>query len=111
MPFMQDTVDEKVRQPIALVVDDEPLVRMDTADMVADEGFEVIEARTADAAFKFLEDYHSLRLVVTDVITGGEMDGYQLAWEINERWPHICVVVAAKPLGRPTATCHHPRSS
>lgn len=55
MPFMQDTVDQKVRQPIALVVDDEPLVRMDTADMVEDEGFEVIEARTAQAAFKFLE--------------------------------------------------------
>jgi hypothetical protein len=33
-------------QPIALVVDDEPLLRMDTADMVAEEGFEVIEART-----------------------------------------------------------------
>jgi hypothetical protein len=27
---------------------------MDTADMVADEGFEVIEARTVEDTFKFL---------------------------------------------------------
>jgi CheY-like chemotaxis protein len=81
--------------PVALVVDDEPLVRMDTADMVAGEGFAVIEARTADEAFRFLEDHHSLRLVVTDIQTGGEMDGCKLAWEVKKRWPHICVVVAS----------------
>jgi DNA-binding NtrC family response regulator len=82
-------------QPIALVVDDEPLIRMDTADMVADEGFAVIEARTAEEAFRFLEDHHSLQLVVTDIQTGGSMNGCELAWEVKKRWPHICVVVAS----------------
>jgi CheY-like chemotaxis protein len=36
--------------PVALIVDDEPLIRMDTADMVSDESLDVIEARTADEA-------------------------------------------------------------
>jgi CheY-like chemotaxis protein len=81
--------------PVALVVDDEPLIRMDTADMVADEGYAVIEARTADEAFHFLEDHHSLQLVVTDIQTGGPMNGCELAWEVKRRWPHICVVVAS----------------
>lgn len=81
--------------PVALVVDDEPLIRMDTADMVADEGFEVIEARTADEAFRFLEHHHTLQLVVTDIETGGPMNGCELAWEVKKRWPHICVVVAS----------------
>ena len=87
-------------QPIALVVDDEPLIRMDTADMVADEGFEVIEARTVEDAFKFLTDYPSLQLVVTDIETPGSMTGCQLAWELANRWPHICVIVASGA-GRP----------
>jgi len=81
--------------PIALVVDDEPHIRMDTADMVAEEGFDVVEARTADEAFRFLQEHHSLQLVITDIQTGGPMNGCELAWEVKKRWPHICVVVAS----------------
>jgi DNA-binding NtrC family response regulator len=81
--------------PVALVVDDEPLIRMDTADMVADEGFAVVEARTAEEAFRYLENHQSLKLVVTDIETGGSMNGCQLAWEVSRRWPTICVVVAS----------------
>jgi DNA-binding response OmpR family regulator len=44
----------KLVEPIALVVDDEPLILMDTADMLADEGFAVIEVSTADQAYDFL---------------------------------------------------------
>jgi len=68
---------------------------MDTADMVAEEGFEVIEARTVDDAYRFLEDYRSLRLVITDIQTPGLMDGCELAWEVSKRWPHICVIIAS----------------
>ena len=87
--------------PLALVIDDEPVIRMDTADMVADEGFEVLEARTVEAAYEFLKDYPSLRLVITDNETPGSMTGCELAWEVSRRWPHICVVVtsvSARPI-------------
>lgn len=90
-------------QPIALVVDDEPIVRVDTAEMVEGEGFEVVEARTVDEAYDFLERYPSLRLVLTDIRTPGDMDGCELAWEIAKRWPSICVVVACEE-GRPAST-------
>lgn len=63
--------------------------------MVADEGFDVIEARTADEAYRFLQDHPSLQLVITDIQTGGAMNGCDLAWEVTRRWPHICVVVAS----------------
>lgn len=68
---------------------------MDTAGMVSDEGCDVIEARTADEAFRFLEDHPSLRLLITDIQTGGAMNGCELAWEVKQRWPHIFVVVAS----------------
>ncbi|MDQ0319006.1 CheY-like chemotaxis protein [Pararhizobium capsulatum DSM 1112] len=58
---------ETLPGPIALVVDDEPLVRMDTADIIAEAGFHVIEAATADEAFEFLKKHNSLRLLFTDI--------------------------------------------
>jgi len=83
------------RQPVALVVDDEPIVRMDTADMVEDEGFDVVQARTVEDAYGFLTRYSSLQLVLTDLETPGSMDGCELAWEVSRRWPHICIIVAS----------------
>jgi DNA-binding NtrC family response regulator len=71
---------------------------MSAADMVADEGFDIIEARTADEAYRFLQDHPSLRLVITDIQTGGVMNGCELAWEVKRRWLHICVVVASGPV-------------
>lgn len=90
----------KLVQPIALVVDDEPLILMDTADMITDEGYAVVEASTADEAFTFLEKYPSLQLLFTDVQMPGDLNGFELARLVAEKWPGICVVVAsgaAKP--------------
>jgi CheY-like chemotaxis protein len=44
---MDDAEFEKLARPIALVVDDEPLILMDTADMISDEGYAVLEAGVA----------------------------------------------------------------
>lgn len=90
----------KLSEPIALIVDDEPLILMDTADMVAEEGYAIIEVSSAQKAFEFLEKHSSLQLLLTDVQTPGDIDGFELARIVAERWPHIQVVVAsgaAKP--------------
>lgn len=86
---------ESLPEPIALVVDDEPLILMDTADMISEAGYYVIEARTADDALEFLKRHNSLKLVFTDVQMPGEMDGIGLAQHIGEHWPHICVIVSS----------------
>jgi PleD family two-component response regulator len=41
--------------PIVLVVEDDMLIRLNTADMVRDLGFEVIEVVDADQAISILE--------------------------------------------------------
>jgi CheY-like chemotaxis protein len=92
---MDDAEFEKLARPIALVVDDEPLILMDTADMISDEGYAVLEATSADQAYKFLDQHSSLQLLITDVQMPGELDGFQLARVVAERWPHICVVIAS----------------
>jgi two-component system, response regulator PdtaR len=90
-------------QPIALVVDDEPLIRMNTADIVAEAGYHVIEASSADEAYEFLKMHSSLKLLFTDIQMPGDMDGLALARHVGEHWPHIGVVVASgavmPPLG------------
>jgi CheY-like chemotaxis protein len=81
--------------PVALVVDDEPLIRMNMSDIVSDQGFHVLEARTADEAFRFLQKHNSLKLVFTDIQMPGEMDGLELAHRIAQKWPDICIIVAS----------------
>jgi CheY-like chemotaxis protein len=92
---MDEETFQKLPVPIALVVDDEPLILMDTCDLITDAGFYVIEANTADEAFAFLNDHSSLQLVLTDIQMPGSMDGIQLAREIADRWPHIKIIVAS----------------
>ena len=91
-----------ISQPIALVVDDERLTRMDTADVIFDAGYHVIEATTADEAFAFLERHSSLQLLFTDVRTGGNLDGFDLAKPSYEVLKHSSVVR--------TSTCTENRS-
>jgi CheY-like chemotaxis protein len=94
-PGMDKQSFENLKPPIALVVDDEPLVLMDTADMISEEGYGVIEATSAAEAYEILLQFPSVELVLTDVQTGGAIDGLELAREVSRRWPQICVVVAS----------------
>ena len=81
--------------PIALVVDDEPLILMDTSDIVSNAGYQVLEARNAEEALKILDTHHSVRLLVTDIQMPGKLDGLALARDVGKRWPHIHIVVAS----------------
>ena len=95
MTGMQKEKSAQLKQPIALVVDDEPLILMDTADMISDEGYVVVEVTSAEEAYTFLLEHPGLQLLFTDIQTGGSIDGLQLAREVAKRWPEICVIVAS----------------
>jgi CheY-like chemotaxis protein len=62
----------------ALLVDDEDLVRMSTADMLSDLGFEVVEASSAEEALSLIGDGTRPDLLVTDHLMPG-MTGAELA--------------------------------
>jgi two-component system, response regulator PdtaR len=62
-----------------LVVDDEPLVRMDLASTIEDAGFRVYEAANADDAIALLETREDIRAVVTDIEMPGSLNGLELA--------------------------------
>ena len=78
-----------------LIVEDEPLVRMDVFDQLEDEGYRVFEAATADQAIAILEAEPSIRLLFTDIDMPGSMDGLKLAAAVHDRWPPVKIVVTS----------------
>lgn len=78
-----------------LVVDDEPLIRLNLADFFEDEGYEVHEAGSADAAIDVLAQNPTIRIVLTDVQMPGSMNGVKLAHYIHKRYPPTLLVVAS----------------
>jgi CheY-like chemotaxis protein len=82
-------------RPTVLVVEDEPLLRMDAADLIAQAGFAVIEAGNADDAIEILNTRDDVRIVFTDIDMPGSMDGYRLAMTIRDRWPPIELVITS----------------
>ena len=64
------------------LVDDEDLVRMSTADMLADLGYAVIEAGSAEEAVRLLAGDRMPDIVVTDHLMPG-MTGAELARHIG----------------------------
>jgi DNA-binding response OmpR family regulator len=75
-----------------LLVEDEPLISMTTAELLIDAGFAAEEAATAAEAIGKLTDQF-----VAAIIDLGLPDrpGDELAREIRQQWPDMPVVIAS----------------
>lgn len=80
---------------VVLVVEDEPLIRMDVVCQLEDEGYYVLEAATADQAVAILEAESSIRVLFTDIDMPGSMDGLELAAMVYDRWPPMKILVTS----------------
>ncbi|KAB0679318.1 response regulator [Aureimonas leprariae] len=80
---------------VALVAEDEPLLRMDAADTLQEAGFTVLEAANTVEALRHLEAVETIELLFTDIEMPGPIDGVQLAHEVVRRWPHVSIVVCS----------------
>jgi two-component system, response regulator PdtaR len=78
-----------------LVVEDEHLIRMDTASSLEAVGFIVYEAGNAAEAIRCLELHNEIRLIFTDVQMPGSMDGIALAHYVRDRWPPVKIIVTS----------------
>ena len=83
-------------RPYALVVDDDPLLRMDVAELLEQTGFRTMEADSGDAALAVLEQHHlDIVLLFSDVDMPGTLNGFALAREASVRWPYVAIVIAS----------------
>jgi two-component system, response regulator PdtaR len=82
-------------RPIAIVVDDEALLRMYASDLFEEEGFAVLAAADADATLNILEARPDVRLLFTDIQMPGGCDGMDLARKVHARWPNVLLVITS----------------
>lgn len=81
-------------QGTVLLVDDEVLVRMGTADMLEDLGYEVVEAGSAEDALRQLEQGLEPDLMLTDHLMPG-MSGAELIRTIRASRPALPVAIVS----------------
>ncbi|WIJ25089.1 PAS domain S-box protein [Devosia sp. RR2S18] len=80
------------RVGLALLVDDEDVVRMSTADMLSDLGYEVKEAGSAAEALQLVRSGLEPDLLVTDHLMPGKT-GAQLIQELKPERPKLSVLI------------------
>ena len=81
---------------IMLLVEDDALQRESLSGLLRDEGFEVVECATAEAAELIVASSGTeLRALVTDNILAGRMTGAELASFAHQRHPNLDIVVTS----------------
>ena len=81
-----------------LILEDDPLVRLTFADILADEGFIVREAGSVAVAWAILHEPAGARVLLADKELGGpvgEPDGFAMAVEALRLYPALVVVYAS----------------
>jgi CheY-like chemotaxis protein len=79
---------------VALLVDDEELVRASTSDMLADLGYRVIEAASGEEALQLLHSGQPFNLLVTDHLMPG-INGTDLARVVSSSRPGTAILLVS----------------
>ncbi|NTF10695.1 response regulator [Agrobacterium rubi] len=82
-------------RPAVLIVEDEPLIRMNAVDFAEDAGLRAIEASNADEALAQLDQNDDISILFTDVDMPGSMNGFQLAEVVAQNWPPIGIIIVS----------------
>ena len=77
-----------------LLVDDEDLVRLSTAAMLTDLGYEVFEAESAEEALRLVRDGLRPNLLVADHLMPG-MNGTDLARTLRSQRPEMLILIVS----------------
>lgn len=81
---------------VALVIEDDEPLRELMAEILADEGMAIVQAESADAGLLKLEaSASSIKVVVSDIMMPGKLNGIALAEIMASRWPEIPVVLTS----------------
>lgn len=92
---------------VALIVEDDVYQREVVAELLKDNGLEVVECSTAEAAEIVLATTGTeLRALVTDVNLAGPMSGLELAAYAKRKFPGLNVIMVSgkNPAYRPQDT-------
>ena len=78
-----------------MVVDDEPFLRLFVCETLEEAGYRAVSAGSGDEAIAILRGGAVFAAVVTDIEMPGDIDGLELAWNIQAHWPDIAVIITS----------------
>jgi len=75
---------------LVLLVEEDPIARINAVNGLEDAGYEVLEAGNTDEALRLLEARgHEVVALFATIHLSGSMDGLELMAVASDRWPHI----------------------
>ena len=83
---------QKISPSTVLVVENDPLLRVLTVDIVEEAGFAALQANDADQALRILAGRSNVAILLTDIRISGSMNGIELAHMVRDRWPLIKII-------------------
>jgi PAS domain S-box-containing protein len=92
--LVAEPIDTEGHRGTALLVDDEELVRASTAHMLAELGYRVVEASSADEALSVIAREPALDLLITDHLMPG-ITGADLARAVQGQRPALPVLIVS----------------
>jgi len=81
--------------PIALIVEDEWLIRADIVYEFQAAGWEVLEASSGEEAITLLREGREIDVLVTDIRLSGALNGWQVAQAFRQERGNIPVIYAS----------------
>lgn len=81
---------------IAIVIDDEFIIRTLASTVLEDLDFEIVEFARADDALSFIvKNHRAIGLIYTDIRMPGPMDGEALARRVATEYPHLNIIISS----------------
>ena len=86
--------DDPGRSLRVLVVEDNAQVAEVAVSILAERGHRVVSSANASEALHVLDGGQSFDVILSDLVMPGEMNGFDLALRVRERWPALPVLLA-----------------
>ena len=81
---------------IALIVEDDPDLRVLAAALLEESDLRVVECEDAEQAFGVLaREGEDVAMLFTDIRLPGLLDGVDLARRVKAVWPHVSIVITS----------------
>lgn len=96
-----------VGKAVVLIVEDEPLLRMNVIDLVEEAGFEAIDVANATQALQVLESRSDIRIILSDIDMPPGIDGMALVALVRDRWPPIAIILVSGQIASPDVRIPH----
>ena len=92
---MAQIEDEILEKSVVLIVEPEPIIRMETTHMVTDAGYAVLDAPNTNDAIAILEVRQDIQAVFTEISVPGHPNGMDLGRAIAQRWPLVHLIMTS----------------